>query len=103
MADLNNLMKQAKQMQERMEQMQRSLEQKMVTGESGGGMVKVKMTGLGEAKHVDIDNSLLEGEDREMLPDLLVAAYNDARRKVEELKRTEVGGITAGLNLPTGF
>jgi DNA-binding YbaB/EbfC family protein len=103
MSDLNNLMKQAKQMQERMEQMTRTLEQKIVIGESGGGMVTVKMTGLGEAKQINIDDSLHEGEDREMLPDLLVAAFNDARRKAEELKRTEVGGITAGLNLPTGF
>jgi DNA-binding YbaB/EbfC family protein len=103
---LGNLMKQAQQMQE---QMQRQLEQAQhelasleVTGEAGGGMVKVVMTGRHDVRRVQIDPALL-GDDREMLEDLLAAAVNDAVRKVETTTQEKMSGLTSGFNLPPGF
>jgi hypothetical protein len=95
-------MKQAQQMQENMRRMQESLGSTEVEGQSGAGMVKVLMSCKHEVKRVSIDPSLV-GDDREMLEDLLAAAFNDAAHKVEATVAEKMSGMTAGLGLPPGF
>lgn len=99
------LMKQAQQMQENMKKAQDELALVEVEGESGAGMVKVIMTCHHAVKRVVIDDSLLTdaGEDKEMLEDLIAAAFNDAQRKVEETTQQRMAGFSAGLNLPAGM
>jgi DNA-binding YbaB/EbfC family protein len=99
---LGNLMKQAQQMQANMQKAQEEIARLEVTGESGGGLVKVTMTGRHEARRVQIDDSLV-GDDREMLEDLITAAINDAAHKVEAVTQERMSGMTAGLNLPPGM
>jgi DNA-binding YbaB/EbfC family protein len=100
--NIGQLMKQAQQMQENMRRMQEQLATLEVEGQSGAGMVKVQMTCKHEVKRVSIDASLF-GDDREMLEDLLVAAFNDAARRVESTIAEKMSGMTAGLGLPAGF
>ena len=100
--NIGQLMKQAQQMQESMKRMQDSLGSLEVEGQSGAGMVKVQMTCKHEVKRVSIDPSLVK-DDREMLEDLLTAAFNDASRKVEATIAEKMSGMTAGLGLPAGF
>jgi len=100
--NIGQLMKQAQQMQENMRRMQDELGTTEVEGQSGAGMVKVQMTCKHEVKRVSIDPSLV-GDDREMLEDLLVAAFNDAAHKAEATIAEKMGGMTAGLGLPAGF
>ncbi|MEW5250196.1 YbaB/EbfC family nucleoid-associated protein [Microbulbifer discodermiae] len=110
MKGLGNLMQQAQQMQadmqEKMQQMQRQLDELRLQGEAGAGMVKVTMNGRHDVIAVEIDPGLM-GEDKEMLEDLLAAAVNDAVRRVEEksreLQQQQLGGLAAGINLPEGF
>ena len=98
------LMKQAQQMQENMKKMQEQLAQIEVEGVSGAGLVKVVMTCKNDVKRVSIDPSLLaEGEDKELLEDLVAAAFNDAVRKAEATTNEKMSGMTAGLPLPPGF
>ena len=99
---LGNLMKQAQQMQENLQKAQEELANLEVTGESGGGMVKVVMSGRHDVRKVSIDTSLL-GEDREMLEDLVAAAVNDAVRRVEEESKSRLAGMASGLDLPPGI
>ncbi|SEI41394.1 hypothetical protein SAMN05421831_101382 [Allopseudospirillum japonicum] len=99
---MGNLMKQAQQMQEKMQKMQEEIALAEVTGESGAGMVKVVMTGRHDVRKVEIDPSLLE-EDKEMLEDLLAAAVNDAVRKVETQSKERMEELTNGMGLPPGF
>ena len=99
---LAGLMKQAQQMQENMKRMQEQLATVEVEGQSGAGMVKVVMTCRYDVKRVAIDDSLLK-DDKEMLEDLVAAAFNDAVRKVEATTQEKLGGMTAGLGLPPGF
>ncbi|MGB3621557.1 YbaB/EbfC family nucleoid-associated protein [Ketobacter sp. MCCC 1A13808] len=99
---LGDLMKQAQEMQERMQKMQEELANTEVTGESGAGMVKVLMTGRHDVRRVQIDDSLLS-EDKEVLEDLLAAAVNDAVRRVEQNNKDKMGGLASGINLPPGF
>jgi DNA-binding YbaB/EbfC family protein len=99
---LGNLMKQAQQMQANMQKAQEEIASLEVTGESGGGMVKVTMTGRHEARRVEIDPSLLS-DDKEMLEDLVAAAINDAAHMVEAVTQERMAGMTSGLNLPAGF
>ncbi len=99
---LGNLMQQAQQMQEKMKQMQEDVAKMEVSGESGGGMVKITMTGRHDVKRVELDDSLLS-EDKEILEDLIAAAVNDAVRKVEQSSQQGMSGLTEGLNLPPGF
>ncbi len=99
---IGNLMKQAQEIQANMQKMQEELARMEVTGESGGGMVKVVMNGRHEVRRVHIDDSLM-GDDREMLEDLVAAAVNDAVRRMEALSQEKMAGITAGLNLPGGM
>lgn len=97
--NLGNLMKEAQKMQERMQAAQQQLSELTVIGESGGGLVKVTMTGRHEVTAVQIKPSLME-EEPEMLEDLLVAAFEKARQKVEEASRAKIGELTAGLQVP---
>ncbi len=99
---LGNLMKQAQQMQENMQKAQEEMAKLEVTGQSGGGLVKVTMTCKHDVKRVEIDDSLMS-DDKEMLEDLVAAAVNDAVRQVEKTVAEKFSGMTAGLNLPAGF
>ncbi len=99
---LGNLMKQAQKMQADMQRAQEELANMEVTGQAGGGMVKVVMTGRHDLKRVSIDDSLM-GDDKEMLEDLIAAAVNDAVRQLEQVTQEKMGGLTAGLNLPGGM
>ncbi len=99
---LGNLMKQAQQMQEEMQKTQARLAEEEITGEAGGGLVKVTMNGKHEVRRVQIDPSLME-DDKEMLEDLVAAAANDAAHKVSEKMQESMAGLTAGLPLPPGF
>jgi len=101
-ADLGELMKQAQQMQEKMQKAQEDLARAEVTGEAGAGLVKVCMNGRHDVKRVEIDPSLM-GEDKEMLEDLLAAAVNDAVRRVEQKNQEQLASMTAGIDLPDGF
>lgn len=98
---LGNLMKQAQEMQKNMQAAQEEVAKMEVVGESGGGMVKVVMTGKHELIKVDIDESLMD--DREMLEDLVAAAVNSAARRVEEATKDKMGGLTDGMDLPAGM
>ncbi|PTU64873.1 YbaB/EbfC family nucleoid-associated protein [Chromobacterium sp. Panama] len=99
------LMKQAQQMQDNMKKAQEELAMVEVEGQSGAGMVKVVMTCSHDVKRVSLDDSLLDDakEDKEMLEDLIAAAFNDAVRKVEATTQEKMSGFSAGLNLPAGM
>lgn len=99
---MGNLMKQAQEMQANMQKMQEELASMEITGEAGGGMVRVTMTGRHEIRRISIDDSLM-GDDREMLEDLVAAAVNDAVRRLEETMQEKYSGLTSGLNLPGGM
>jgi DNA-binding YbaB/EbfC family protein len=99
---LGNLMRQAQQMQETMKKAQAELAELEVTGESGAGMVKITMNGHHEVKKVTIEPKLLT-EDKDMLEDLLVAAVNDAVRRVAARTQEKYSGLMSGLNLPPGM
>ena len=99
---LAGLMKQAQAMQDNMKKMQDQLATIEVEGQAGAGMVKVIMTCKNDVKRVTIDTSLL-GEDKDMLEDLVAAAFNDAVRKAEATSNEKMSGMTAGLPLPPGF
>ena len=103
MKNLADIMKQVQTMQSRMGDMQTKLESISVTGQSGGGLVKVVMNGKATVQSVSIDASLLKAEEREILEDLLVAAHGDAKSKVEVLAADEMKSLTGGLPLPPGF
>lgn len=100
---LGNLMKQAQQMQSRMQQVQDEIAKMEVTGESGAGMVKVTVNGAHSCRRVEIDPSLLTDDDKEMLEDLIAAAYNDASRRLEETQKEKMAQVTGGMQLPPGF
>ncbi len=100
--NLGNMMKQAQMMQENMRQMQEKLAAIEVEGQSGAGMVKVIMTCRHDVKRVMIDDSLV-GDDKEMLEDLVAAAFNDAVRHVESTTQAKMAELTSGLGLPAGF
>jgi hypothetical protein len=100
--NIGQLMKQAQMMQENMRRMQEQLASVEVEGQAGSGTIKVLMTCKHEVRRVSIDPSVT-GDDREMLEDLLTAAFNDAARKVEATVAEKMGGVTAGLGLPPGM
>ena len=100
--NFGNMIKQAQAMQANMQKAQAEIESLEVTGESGGGMVKVTMTGKHEVKRVTIEPTV-SGEDREMLEDLVAAAINDAVHKVEAQISQKMASVTAGMQLPPGM
>jgi DNA-binding YbaB/EbfC family protein len=97
------LMKQAAQLQSRMQELQAELDRIEVEGAAGGGLVKVRLTAKGELKGVAADDSLLNPSEKEILEDLLIAAHADARKKVEALLQEKMKALTGGLPLPPGF
>lgn len=99
---IGQLMKQAQQMQADMQKAQEEMGKLTVTGESGAGMVKITMTCRHEVRALDIDDSLL-GDDKEMLEDLIVAAFNDAIRRVEATVQEKFSSVASGMGLPPGL
>lgn len=103
MADFLGMMKQAAQLQSKMQAMQEELGQIEVEGISGGGLVSVRMTAKMQVKAVRIDPSLIKADEREILEDLLVTALNDAQRKAEVAMQEKMQTLTGGLGLPPGL
>jgi DNA-binding YbaB/EbfC family protein len=101
-ADLSQLLKQAQKMQDQMQKAEEELAKLEVQGEAGGGLVKITMTGRNEVRKILIDDTLLS-EDREMLEDVLAAAFNDTLHRVKKTVEGKLGGVTSGLGLPGGF
>ncbi len=99
MMNIQGLMKQAQAMQKRMEEMQEKLAQEEVTGTSGGGMVSVVLNGKFEMKKINLDKSLIVPDETDILEDLIMAAYNDAKNKVDAKMQSSVSDVTGGLNL----
>jgi DNA-binding YbaB/EbfC family protein len=103
MRDMFALMKQAQEMQTKMQEMQAELERIEVEGEAGGGMVRVTLTAKGQMKGLAIDDQLLKTDEKVILEDLIVVAHEDARKKAERLMEEKMKGVTAGLALPPGM
>ena len=103
MVNIGNMMKQAQQLQKKMADAQEKLNAIEVEGMSGGGLVKVVATAKGEVKRIDLDESLLKPEDKEITEDLIVAAINDAKQKGEAAAQEEMKSVTGGLPLPPGM
>ena len=103
MKDLFGMMKQAQQMQERMQKMQEELAALELTGQSGGGLVRVTMNGRGELRAVKVDPSLMKPDEVEIVEDLIVAACADAKAKVEGQMQAKMQELTGGLPLPPGL
>ena len=103
MKNIGQLMKQAQAMQEKMAEMQAQLEAVEMTGAAGGGMVELTLNGKSDVKRVKIDKSLLDPAEGQMLEDLIVAAFADARRKVSAHAEEEMHKLTGGLQLPGGM
>ena len=101
--DFMGMMKQAAQLQTKMQELQAELDRIEVEGTAGGGMVTVKLSAKGELKAVKVDDSLMKPGEREILEDLLVAAHADARRKAEGVMQEKMKGLTGGLPLPPGL
>lgn len=103
MSNLTQMLKQAQGMQQKIEDMQAALAALEVTGEAGGGLVKVTLSGKSALKAIDIDPSLCVPEEREVLEDLIVAAHSEAKTKIEQIKKEEMADLTGGLALPPGM
>ena len=103
MRDLMGMMKQLQDMQARMQQMQESLTALEITGQSAGGMVTVTLNGKGDMRGVKIDPSLMKPDETEIVEDLIVAATNDAKAKVEATAQEKMQEVTGGLPLPPGL
>jgi nucleoid-associated protein EbfC len=101
--NMGNLMKQAQQMQANVQRAQAEIAAMEVTGEAGGGMAKVVMTGKHEVRRVTLDPSLIGGDDKDMLEDLIAAAINDAVQKVERMSQEKMSKLMGGMNLPPGM
>ena len=101
--DLGGLMQQAQAMQQKVQELQAELERMEIVGSSGAGLVKVTVNGRNETRRVEIDPSLLKPEDKGVVEDLIVAAANDARSKVEQIVQDQMKSMTGGLPLPPGF
>ena len=102
MTDLNEIFKQAKQMQEQFQKAQQELQSNKVEGQSGAGLVRVVMNGRHDVIDVKLDDGLLK-EEREVVEDLIAAAVNDAVRKLEEKNKEVYGSMAGGMSLPEGF
>ncbi len=101
--NLQKMMKQAQEMQTKMADMQARLEAEESDGSSGGGLVKIRINGKNMMLNVSIDDSLMKVEEKEVLEDLLVAAFNEARAKVDASVADQMGKVTAGMSLPPGM
>jgi len=103
MKNLGQMMKQAQQMQTKMQEMQEKLAEMEMAGTSGAGMVSVTLNGKGEMRRVKIDPSLFNSNDAEVVEDLIVAAFSDAKKKLDVVLAEEMSKVTGGLNLPPGM
>ena len=103
MNNMSQIMKQAKAMQDKMSEIQKKIENMEVEGTSGGGAVKVVMNGKHELKKINIDKSLLNAEEVEVLEDLIIAAINDVNKKINEDMNSQLGSLSGGLGLPPGM
>jgi DNA-binding YbaB/EbfC family protein len=103
MKNLGNMLKEAQKLQSRMAEMQAKLAEVEVSGTAGGGMVAVTLNGKGEMRKVKIDRTLVDPDEIEILEDLIVAANNDAKVKVESYVQEEMGKLTGGMSLPGGL
>lgn len=103
MKNLGNMLKEAQKLQSRMAEMQQKLAETEMTGAAGGGMVHVTLNGKGEMRKVKIDPSLADPGEMEILEDLIVAASNDAKAKIDAYLQDEMGKLTGGLPIPPGF
>jgi DNA-binding YbaB/EbfC family protein len=101
--NISNLMKQAQQLQANMQRAQAEIASLEATGEAGGGMAKVTMTGKHEVRRVALDASIISADDKEMLEDLIAAAINDAVQKVERMTQEKMSSLMGGMNLPPGM
>jgi DNA-binding YbaB/EbfC family protein len=97
------MMKQAQQLQTKMADMQQKLQQVEMSGMSGGGMVTISINGKGEMKSIKIDPALANAEEVDILEDLIIAAFNDAKAKIDNHTAEEMSKVTGGLNLPGGL
>ena len=103
MVNISQLMKQAQSMQAKMQEMQEKLETAEFEGKSGGGIVVLKVSGRGDLKSINIDKSVINSDDKEMLEDLIVAAYNDGKAKADAASQDSMSGALGGMSLPPGF
>ena len=103
MSNLVQMLKQAQQMQARMAEMQTKLAEIEVTGSSGGGMVQITVNGKGEVKKLTLDKSVVVPDEAEVLEDLILAAFNDAKTRADRLATEEMEKLTGGLKLPPGM
>ncbi|MCB1482467.1 MAG: YbaB/EbfC family nucleoid-associated protein [Rhodobiaceae bacterium] len=103
MKDFMGMMKQAQQLQAKMAEMQQQLAETEIEGSAGGGLVSVTLDGKGSLKHVNIDESLLKPEEREIVEDLVVTAHAAARSRLEEVMQERMQEVTGGLPLPPGM
>lgn len=101
--DIQGLMRQAQAMQQKMQKAQEELNKMLYEGSSGGGMVKITVTGEGVAKKIIIDDSLIKADEKDILEDLLVAAFNDAKKKADDASSSSMKSLTNGIPLPPGF
>ncbi len=103
MKNLGNMLKEAQKLQTRMAEMQQQLAEAEMTGTAGGGLVNVTLNGKGEMRRIKIDPSLADRNEMEILEDLVVAACNDAKAKIDAHLQEEMGKLTGGLPMPPGF
>jgi len=103
MKNLNQMLKQAQQLQAQMADMQKRMEEVEVTGSSGSGMIQVTVNGKGDVKRIKIDSMLVDPKEVEILEDLIVAACQDAKTKAEAQTQDEMAKLTGGMNLPAGM
>ncbi len=103
MKSLDDILKMAQNVQEELTKAQANLDTIEVEGASGGGLVKVRASAKGSIRSIDIDESLLQPSEKQMLEDLIVAAFNDTRAKADAISNTEMGKMTSGMQLPPGF
>lgn len=101
--NIQKMLKQAQQMQQKVTDIQEQLSAHEVDGSAGGDMVKITINGKGEMRKLTIDPSLMTPDEKDMLEDLIIAAYNDAKRKADDHAANEMGSVTSGMGLPPGM
>ena len=103
MTNIGNMMKQAQQLQKKISEAQEKLKSIDVEGSSGGGLVRVIVSAKGDLKKINIDESIIKPQEKEIIEDLILAAINDAKKKAEEVSTEEMKKLTGGIPLPPGF
>ena len=103
MVNFNQFLKQAQEMQKKMQSMQEQMANTEYTGKAGGGLINITVTGRGDIRKVEIDPSLLKPEEKEILEDLIVAAFNDAKQKVDQDSQNSMSNAFGGMSLPPGI